>query len=57
MISYTENKILWNRLYQLTQELPTVNRKQEIRELFRLLVPELNRQINSYGKEESKNSN
>mgnify|MGYP003538174535 FL=1 len=41
MISYTDNKIPWNRLYQLTQELPTVNRKQEIRELFRLLVPEL----------------
>ena len=57
MISYTDNKILWNRLYQLTQELPTVNRKQEIRELFRLLVPELNKQIDSYGKEESKNSN
>lgn len=41
MISYTDNKILWNRLYELTQELPTVNCKQEIIELFRLLVPEL----------------
>jgi len=41
MISYTENKILWNRLYKLTQEESTVNNKQEIRELFKLLVPEL----------------
>ena len=51
MISYTENKILWNRLYQLTKELPTVNRKMKIRELFRLLVPELNKQMETYNGE------
>ena len=47
MINYTQNKILWDRLYQLTQELPTINRKQEIRTLFRLLVPELTKQVDS----------